>query len=174
MTRPWTRAPNGEVYPLFVIEVCDSESYKSLNKTIEVHLRGPVIQMVISIKVVRDDNDGIRELLCIVHYAVDQVENFPARARQVISFGPTLHPATAQRIREVTHVSDANFTGMGRPGGVRCDAPNIAMYQVGIPADVVWAGVDPAYILPHAGVHPYTLDLYRLVEILQESEGLMW
>jgi hypothetical protein len=130
--------------------------------------------MVISIKIVRSGKeDGrIRQLLCLVFHKQDQVQGQRVRARRVISFGPTLHHATVQRIQELFDVPDGSFTGVGRDDGAVCNAPNIPVFQVGIPAAAVWSGVTPEHIIPHDGGNLYTLDLFSVVKTLRRCGEL--
>ena len=90
----------------------------------------------------------------------------PVTPRAVISFGSYLLPETAEYIKELTQVADANFTGVGRPGGVvACDQPHLPQYQVRLPAADVWYGV-PAETVP-ADAQDYILDLFDCVDNLK-------
>ncbi len=88
---------NGPRYCSIMVEVGVSESYKSIQRQALQYLRSPATNLVISFKFIRRQSDKkVTGMLAILHYRDDanlNGDDFPAR--QVISFGSTLHPDTA-------------------------------------------------------------------------------
>ncbi len=75
-----------------------------------------------------------------------------------ISFGKALHPSTVDEIFRHSHVSEENFTGLGRHGEEeQCTELGMYQYQFRVPGVDVWFGT-PADLLPPV-VEDFVIDL---------------
>eukprot|EP01031_Cornospumella_fuschlensis_P031113 gene31113-37600_t len=109
------RDPSGVVIPSIVFEVACSETYGSVQRTAEVYLSSPHVQMVVSIKALMV-GDRFSQLYCITHSRGEGVNEQALAARRVISFGPRAQAPSIEAILCHTGVAEENFVGIGRHG----------------------------------------------------------
>ena len=142
----------GAILPTFIMEVGFSESFSSLCSTARAYLVNPIVQMVISIKIVGSFDSvknlhQIHTLLCIV-YEKDQTNT--VRVTRVVNFGP---PRRIRRdfvlgiVRE-TQFRSEKFEGVGFTyHGDYLFPANQPAFTVRVPAAVIWHGVSEEIVV---------------------------
>lgn len=152
----------GDGFPIAVVEVGVSQSLPSLHRklnTIYCHI--PSIEYYVAIK--RYEMGGLLAML----FERAQTWNDPT---SIISFGPEpLHHTARDYFIQQGWAHLCVGVGIGSPGfphgGPPCNAPNIALYQIALQAQVVF--------LRRAGGIPVGAPLQYIIDLFQIQRELM-
>jgi Uma2 family endonuclease len=123
----------GSAYPTLVLEVGNTESISSLHGLAPFYLSPrTTIMIYLAIKLYSPRQDGTRAMVVMLYQRSSPTPNIPTR---VISFGDApIHTTAMNFFTNTVRIPGASVTGFGRFGAPPCNAPNLPMYQLQIPA----------------------------------------
>jgi len=158
----------GDPYPTFVIEIGDSQSLVDLNDAAADYFSArTTIQIYLGIKFWKTLQNGNHRMVAMLYLRNAATPLVPTSA---VSFGTigllqtTINTLTAAH---KINVPLASITGVGRPGGVACNAAGMAAYQITIPTNLLYHGVNPA----PAGIPPnISIDLYPIQQAIMRAQ----
>jgi hypothetical protein len=147
----------GWPYPNMVVEVGYFESIESLHELAPLYLsQDTTIMIYLAIKIYPfyAHQHGVGPMVAMLYQRSSQTPNIPTR---VISFGNApLHTNVVNFFINMG-VPSVNFTGFGRHGASPCNAPNLPIYQLPIPAAEIFhrtPSIFPSVV--------FNLDLWKL------------
>ncbi|CAB5394807.1 unnamed protein product [Rhizophagus irregularis] len=153
---------SGYAYPNMVVEVGYIESIQSLHELAPFYLsQYTTITIYLAIKLYpshthQPGEPGVSPMVAMLYQRTSQTPYIPTR---IISFGDApLHNSTVDFFINMG-VPSANFTGFGRHGAPPCNAPNLPVYQLPIPADEIFYRTPS--ILPDI---VFNLDLWEVLD----------
>jgi hypothetical protein len=153
--------------PTLVGEVGDTESLRSLHDlTADYFSTRTSIQIYLSIKIFPRRPDGTRALLAMLYVRTDpnNPNHVPTTPIVVKSFGTAdLHISTRNYLLNTLNIPANTITGVGF-GGVHCDSANIPIYQLDIPTNLLFDGVNTP---PNTPVN-FNIDLFDVLDSLAE------
>lgn len=172
----------GATLPIFIIEVGFSESVTSLTSTAEIYLQNPVVQMVISIKLLgkyENNIHNVHTMICLVHEK--NPENQQSRITRVINFGPPrqIRRLFVDSIENATNFPREHFEGVDFTYfGAYPFEGNHPTFSITVPSRIIWHGV-PQEIVEDARhnygeqiMQDFNLDLARPVRHLIQMSHL--
>ncbi|CAG8649511.1 uncharacterized protein OCT59_007715 [Rhizophagus irregularis] len=153
---------SGYAYPNMVVEVGYIESIQSLHELAPFYLsQYTTIMIYLAIKLYpshthQSGEPGVSPMVAMLYQRTSQTPYIPTR---IISFGDApLHNSTVDLFINMG-VPSANFTGFGRQGAPPCNAFNLPVYQLPIPADEIFHRTPS--ILPDI---VFNLDLWKVLD----------
>ncbi|RIA89712.1 hypothetical protein C1645_824405 [Glomus cerebriforme] len=152
---------SGQPYPTLVVEIGDMESLKSLHNMVEGYFSArTTIQLYLAIKIFPRHRDNTFALIAMLYRRTDpnNQNHNPTIPVIVKSFGTAnIHISSQNYLLNTINIPANIITGVGF-GGVPCNAVNIQEYQMDIPTDLLFDGVN----IPANTPANFNIDLFKL------------